>query len=194
MRKGIELSQRATEAARRASTQSSAISSDDPDAIAKLKEKLAGLEQSQATMKATNKLLRKGDIAGLPELVGENKAEALQRPDFAGRTGYPGYMLTNNNANIRSTKQRIAELEARGDMEQAEDRQGDGYVIREDVADNRLLFIFDEKPPAETRAILKSNGFRWSPSRMAWVRKLSGNARYVAECVASQLGQKGTER
>ena len=30
--------------------------------------------------------------------------------------------------------------------------------------DNRLQVFFDGKPDADTRAELKSNGFRWAPS------------------------------
>ena len=33
------------------------------------------------------------------------------------------------------------------------------------------------KPEARVRAVLKAHGYRWSPSRSAWVRKITDNAR-----------------
>ena len=47
--------------------------------------------------------------------------------------------------------------------------------------DNRLLITFEAIAAKEIRERLKRNGFRWSPSRSAWVRMLSSAARYAAE-------------
>lgn len=96
------------------------ISSDDPDGIAKLRSKLAGLEEAQERMKAANKIIKKGktqpeecvrqlEAAGYPYA----RAVELLKPDFAGRIGFPSYALQNNNGNIKRVKQRIAELEAK---------------------------------------------------------------------------------
>lgn len=48
-------------------------------------------------------------------------------------------------------------------------------VIR-NKADMRLQLIFNGKPDEATRTALKSNGFRWAPSCMAWQRLLNDNA------------------
>jgi hypothetical protein len=40
----------------------------------------------------------------------------------------------------------------------------------------RLQLFFEGKPSDKTRETLKSNGFRWAPSNMAWQRLLNGNA------------------
>lgn len=42
--------------------------------------------------------------------------------------------------------------------------------------DMRLQLIFEGKPSDGTRNTLKSNGFRWAPSCMAWQRLLNDNA------------------
>ena len=42
--------------------------------------------------------------------------------------------------------------------------------------DNRLQVVFDGMPDADTRAELKSSGFRWAPSVGAWQRQLTDNA------------------
>lgn len=43
-------------------------------------------------------------------------------------------------------------------------------------AENRLQLIFPGKPSDEARALLKANGFKWSPRFGAWQRQLTPNA------------------
>jgi len=163
----------------------SGISSDDPDAVAKLKEKLVGLEATQERMKAANVLVRKKNTQGLLDMgFTQEGIGFLMTPDYAGRVGYPSYALTNNNATIRATKKRIEELEAAAQIENKE-KEFDGFTYKEE--DNRAQFIFPGKPDEETRALLKSNAFKWSPSRGAWVRQLTGNGKYAAERVIIKL-------
>ena len=50
-------------------------------------------------------------------------------------------------------------------------------VIRNKEA-TRLQLGFGGKPDEATRTILKSNGFRWAPSCVAWQRLLNDNAEY----------------
>jgi hypothetical protein len=182
MRKGIELSKQAAELSRRAETESTAISSDDPDATDKLTEKIAKLDALQAKMAATNKLVRKNDRPGLTAMGYSEKAiEGLFTPDFCGRIGFASYQLTNNNANIRRLKERVASLAKKATQEARPDIEGEGYIIREDVEDNRLLIVFDKIPDKERRTKLKRSGFKWSPTRSAWVRMLNNSARLAAE-------------
>lgn len=173
-----------------ASVGSAGISSDDPDAVAKLKEKLAGLERHQDLMKKANVLVRKQDTAGLVALgYTEAQAAELLQPDFAGRVGFPSYALQNNNANIKRVKERIAQLEAttgRQDVEVA----GNGYTYREDTEENRVQFLFAGKPDPATRELLKSRGFRWAPSLGAWQRQLNAAGLYAAKMVRQTLDQQ----
>ncbi len=92
------------------------ISADDPAAVDKLKAKLAGLEALQERMKAVNAYYRKhGGLDGCPQLsaveIKELKAD-MGRSWRKQPKPYEGYLLSNNNANIRQTRARIAELEA----------------------------------------------------------------------------------
>ncbi|MFC3338084.1 DUF3560 domain-containing protein [Paracandidimonas soli] len=164
------------------------ISSDDPDAIEKLKAKLASLQAWQDAMKKLNGVLRRHAKAD-PEtrisalvatgLVDDTRARELIKPDFMGRIGFAPYQLQNNNANIRRIAQRIKDLEKVADRPEFE-RSGHGYTYREDPQENRAMFLFDGKPAKETRDLLKRHGFRWSPTRSAWVRQLTGNAQWAA--------------
>ncbi|MFJ3465769.1 DUF3560 domain-containing protein [Achromobacter spanius] len=186
--KGVALLEAAEDLQRRAdSVGTGGISSDDPEAIPKLKAQLQTLQERQERMKAANKVIRaragdhdaqKDGLLALGWLTND-QADDLLSGGFRG-IGYPAYSLTNNNANIRRIGQRIKELEA------VRDRNGVvieavGYVYREDVEDNRAGFTFTAKPALEVRNLLKKHGFRYSPSRNhAWVRQLTGNAIFAA--------------
>lgn len=157
------------------------ISSDDPQALAKLEAKLAKLEKHQELMKAANAAIRmkdkeKGDkrlaeLGYTPEEITE-----LRAPDFAGRIGYPAYALQNNNANIRRIRERVEELKKRQTEPAPEGWEFDGGQVVVNTDENRLQIIFDGKPDADLRAELKSEGFRWAPSQGAWQRQLTDNA------------------
>jgi hypothetical protein len=194
MRKGVELQKLADEAARRSATVSHAISSDDPDAIDKLREKLAKLERMQEAMKAGNKIVRSKKLTDdekVAELVKlglrESTAREALKPDFCGRYGFPSYAISNNNAEIRRCKERIAAMERRATEEERPDTKGPGLTIREDRDDNRLLLIFPGKPAEAVRSELKSHGFRWSPDRGAWCRQLNNSARFAASVLVKRL-------
>lgn len=177
-----------------ASVGTGGISSDDPDALDKLRAELVTLEGNQERMKAANQVIRQraGDeeeqVNGLLALGWLTNAQAreLVRPDYAGRVGFPAYALSNNNANIRRIKARIAELEQRRQRADVE-REGNGYTYREDAEENRVMFVFPGKPDEATRTLLKSHAFKWSPSRGAWVRQLNNAGLWAAEQVRAAL-------
>ena len=186
MRRSIEASKQAEEAARRASSIATAISSDDPDAPAKLRAKIEAAEAAQARMKAANAAVRKGDRAALrAQSWTEAQIDELFTPDFCGRVGFPDYALSNNNANIRRMKLRLAQLE-RAPAETVERDAPGGIRIVENAEANRLQIVFPDKPEANIRAALKRHGFRWSPTAGAWQRHLNNGARFAAELVLKE--------
>ncbi|EMP3151351.1 DUF3560 domain-containing protein [Salmonella enterica] len=163
-----------------ASVGTGGISSDDPDALDKLRAELASMEAAQERMKAVNKVIRthkttEMQLAALVNLgFNDKQAAELLEKDFAGRIGFPSYALSNNNGNMRRVKGRIAELEKRRQRADVE-RIGQGFTYREDTEENRVMFVFDGKPDEATRKLLRSHGFRFSPSRAGkpWVRQLN---------------------
>lgn len=205
MRASIEADNRASDlAARAAAVGTGGISSDDPDAIAKLAEKLARLEAAQNFMREANKAVRKAVKAGGADATGVVEAlaadlEALQegrgklaaeliKPDFCGRIGFASYQLSNNSAEIARLKKRIASLELAAQRETKKTSfQGICEVI-ENAEENRLQIIFPGKPTPEVIAELKARGFRWSRSCGAWQRILNNAARYAAERVIAMAG------
>ncbi|MCY4584586.1 MAG: DUF3560 domain-containing protein, partial [Bryobacterales bacterium] len=101
--KGYELKNKAANLrGRAASVGTAGVSSDDPDAVVKLIEKLEELEKKQQFHKAINKALRVSDRTGsdaeLKALgLSEKTIAQLKTPDFAGYRGIPSYELSNNS-------------------------------------------------------------------------------------------------
>lgn len=173
------------------------ISSDDPDALKKLWEKLDALKKKQALMKAVNAAIRKHKTPEkqIPAIVAlgisEATAQKLLEPNCYGGQGFMSFSLQNNNANIRRVEQRIKELEQAAERNVTQEEEGNGYTYREDAEENRVMFIFDGKPDAGIRDILKGRGFKWSPTRGAWVRMLNNAGRYAASEVRAELEKMG---
>jgi len=190
MRQSIEADNKAAYYEQRAASTASnrAISSDDPEAVTKLKEKIEKCRKNQEVMKTANKLVKKMIKGGAPwkdeelgelnRITGTNVAFKLLEPDFCGRFGFASYMLTNNNANISRMKKRLKELEAKSEAETKSYMVGDVEIV-ENVEENRLQIIFPSKPDEAMRTKLKGYSFRWSPYNKAWQRHLSEQAKHL---------------
>lgn len=195
MRKGIAAAEEADELARRAaSVGTGGVSSDDPEAVRKLKEQLSRLVQVQGRMKAANKAVRIKDEAKRNAAFAalgftEKMVAQLLTPDFCGRIGFPSYEITNNGANIRRIEKRIEELSAKSNDVTTE-REENGVQIIDSVEENRLQLIFPGKPSADVIAALKSSGFRWSPTAGAWQRHRSNAATFHASQIVAMLSPK----
>ena len=108
---------------------------------------------------------------------------------------FESYQLTNNNAEIRRVKARIEQLSKQAQQEFS-GWEFDGGRVEMNREDNRLQVFFDGKPDADTRAELKSSGFRWAPSVGAWQRQLTDNAIRAAdrlECIKPLSGEKPSQ-
>lgn len=61
------------------------------------------------------------------------------------------------------------------------------FTIVENYEADRIQLIFDGKPDEETRAIIKSKAFKWSPRFGAWQRQLTDNGRAAAQLVLRKI-------
>ncbi len=170
-----------------------AISSDDPQALQKLRDKLRGLKESQEFMKAANKCIRKKDKEGFLKLpyATEQMWTKLIEPNYLG-IGFAPFSLKNNNANIRAVENRIKyleQIEARTEI----DLTINGVRIYENHDAGRLQLFFPGKPSEEIRKQLKKSGFRWSPSQNAWQRHISPNAIYLAKQIVTAMDSENKE-
>lgn len=171
-----------------------AISSDALDALQMLKDKLAKLQENQDKMKVANKIIKDKallKVERLTALLGSvEAAESIMKPDFCGRIGFASFSLTNNNATIKATEARIKELEAAANRKTRELTIA-GVRVVENAEENRLQFFFNGKPAAGVITLMKSHGFKWSPSQMCWQRLWNGNAiwavnHYILPALKSQ--------
>ena len=183
-----------------------AISSDDPQAIDKLKAKLDDLEQSQASMKAINQAWRAAGKPGPEDQDGwakiaahpavDTEPQQLERLRVAyaqllqwqgSSAPFPSYSLSNNNAEMRRIRERIKLLEASAHAEHIEKDHGVcRYVENPEL--NRVQLFFDGKPSAEIRSILKKNGFRFSKrDGNAWQRYLNAQGKHAAQFALAEI-------
>lgn len=193
MRRGIAESDKAAHyAGKAASVGLGGISSDDPEAVDKLKAELATKEARQERMKSTNKAWRAyskkptapATIKLLDALDPVSRGLAEQYvPEYSWQKGpFESYQMSNNNANIKRIRDRISTLEHNATREHKES-EVNGIQVVENVEENRLQLIYPGKPREEIRKALKRNGFRFSPTNKAWQRQLNNAARWAAECV-----------
>lgn len=64
---------------------------------------------------------------------------------------------------------------------------GENVTIERNIGAMRLQVFFDGIPSQETRAKLKSNGFKWAPSVKAWQRLLNSNAEYALKSIIDNV-------
>ncbi len=155
------------------------ISSDDPEAVTKLRAELAELEARREHMKAGNAAWRKAT----PEArvaIAEQYGVSLGRlramasygdGPYMGRVLFPS--LTNLGANIRRVTARIAELSKGPPAFESID--GGWYQIEARTDLNRIAITADRRLPKETYLSLKSDGWRWSPKESAFLFHLNAN-------------------
>ena len=173
-----------------AAERNTAISSDDPAAIAKLKAKMAKLERVRDAMKEANKLCRGKDRAAAEAKLRElGVAEESWSDMLDGRIkGFPGWMLSSTTAEIGRLKERIEQLERRATEAPPEGWEFDGGKVVVNVEANRLQVVFDTRQDEETVRRLKANGFHWSRWERAWQRMLTPAAVHAAERMFPKAG------
>lgn len=107
MSRGVENARKADEFQRRAASIDAAaersIYSDDPDAVARLRERIASLEAERDAIKAENAAFRKEHRAELAVMTAYQRDRALP---------HPSYRLSNLTGNIKRNRDRLAALDA----------------------------------------------------------------------------------
>lgn len=170
------------------------ILSNDENAIELLEEKLEGLVEAQEKMKKVNAYYRKNKtLDGCDELTPEEieKLKAKMKAEMASKWHYEDkpyatYALTNNNATIKNTRERLERLK-KVKEEGTKEEENEFFKVVENTELMRLQIFFDGKPEQEVRDILKTNGFKWAPSQSAWQRQLTPNAKYALKCVIEKM-------
>lgn len=187
------------------------ISSDDPEAIRKLKEKIARLEAVREAEKKCNAAMRKAAKAAKKKLGREltktdhiEIAENLDLGDLdptwkamlvhqARIFGWLPSFGNNTAANLRRYQKRLEAEEKAAAREDQPDIETDDYTVSEDREINRLQISFNGIPPENVRKFLKSNGFKWARSLGVWQRQLSNRAWYLAKVELPRVWETAAE-
>jgi hypothetical protein len=164
----------------------SSIFSDDPDAIARLKEKIVALERQRKFNTSANKIIRSAPRNEFTEskksklielgLSPDNTAEIAElfKPDYMGRVGVPSFVNANLSTRLQSAKKRLASIRAQqARAQQAEESGGVSVVSGHGFS----IITFSEKPDRAILAALKAAGFRWSSG--SW----RGPTSKIPECI-----------
>lgn len=126
------------------------------------------------------------ELTALQNQMKQANAEARRRGEPAPHAAWE---LSNNLQNLKRYADRLEALERAKAVptEQTEEISGEGFRIVRNTDIMRLQFLFDSKPDERIRTLLKSNGFKWAPSQMAWQRQLTANAERAARTVAKAI-------
>ena len=187
MDKCCELSQK-SEGLKRAANAvgTGGISSVDPEALSKLKEKLEKLKKNQEEMKAVNRALRKGDDKALKSLgYNDEQIENFKSPEFSAEVGFPSYTLQNNNAEINRIKKRISSIGSLHSMEPIS-YQSEEFDLSTENGRFEIYF-HSGKPNQSVRSMLNKSAFKFSGKKIAWVRKVTPNSYTAAKNILDQL-------
>lgn len=159
----------------------------DPHARELLEDQLQRLKDRLETDKAMNAHYRKHKtmkgFRDMPDEAAARMDKAIaEAPAFAQRP-MPDFELTSLRGKIKRVQARLEELEKlrAGDAPEGWKFDGGEVVINTDL--NRLQIVLDGRPDDNMKQVLKSRGFRWTPSQGAWQRQLTDNAIYAAKIV-----------
>lgn len=155
--------------------------------VERLQNKLDTLTELQEKMKAVNKIVRNAKLSEIEQheelealgLSARTINEVMAEPQYSFcNKGFQSYQLSNNLAKIKATEQAIKRHTA---MATTDDKEFtfDGGKVAVCNSDERIRIYFDDIPDEETRKMLKSNAFKWSPTNKAWQRQLTPNAMYA---------------
>lgn len=185
MRAGIEAAEKAAEyVSRAASVGTGGINSDDPEALVKLREKLAELEKTQAQYRAINAAHKRflkdpatAEASGLSDAEKRIIREYVPPYSWEPHPVAP-FTLTNLSARIRDTKKRIEEMERlnvkRETLPESDTTEFAGGSVTIDRETNRILVRIDRRLTKPEHQIMRGNGYVWAPSVNAYSRKWNG--------------------
>lgn len=147
-----------------------AISSDDPEAIEKIKAKIARILDSNEKAKLANRAIKKAvteqDFIDAYMITGMSIEKAEKHREFVNRC--PMYStFGTNTAEVRRLKKRLEHLEKLKTLSRKEFIIN-GVKVIDNPEENRIQIEFDGKPDNKTISKLRLAGFKWTPSKGLW--------------------------
>lgn len=143
------------------------VMSGDSDAIERLEAKLEKAKKYHEQLKQVKALIKGGM---------SNEA-ASASVGLSAPVAWHSFNIQYANKAVKELEAKIANLSA-ARAKPSTETTINGVRVLENTEAMRLQIFFEGKPPAPMIALLKSNGFKWAPSNMAWQRQLTNNAIY----------------
>lgn len=173
----------------------STIYSSDDCAVEKLKNKYEDIKEQHEMHVKANAFYRKNKTMkgfdGLTDEKAEQYDVLIKNSYSWEQQPFRIWELSNETAEMRRIEKRIKEIE---EMKQRAESTADskyetidGVRVEENGETMRIQLYFDGKPSEKIRELLKSNGFRWSPSFGAWQRQLNEHGICATRNVLKQI-------
>lgn len=148
----------------------------------------SGFEKSVELNKKADYYERKAESVGNGGISADDKNAILKLKRQYEKTFTSGYIYAS--AERRRIIDRVLSIyKTQIAPTKPLEEQGNGFTINRNTSINRIQLIFDDIPSEETRKLLKSYGFRWSPYNKAWQRQLNSNGEWAVERVKEKLAE-----
>ena len=151
---------------------------DEDDELTKLTKEIDKMKKQLEMMKKINAHYKKyGNLdtyEGLSEKTKKAIIESVANSWY--KRPFADFEYTSLRNKIKTKETNLQKLTA--PKAESKEKEINGIKIIQNTELDRLQLFFDDIPSAETRNILKSNGFKWSPTNKAWQRQLTQNALY----------------
>ena len=154
--------------------------------LAIAKKRLAKEKKSLSDMVAINKIARSKKLSfeeKVDQVMDFGLREETARESMGYTKVYSTSLLTNTRAKIKGLENTIARLEiVESGSALSDDDKTFNYgevTIFFDTEIDRIQMSFDEKPDGKMIKALKSRGFRYSPTKDVWQRKITRNTVYA---------------
>lgn len=166
--------------------------------VERLQSKLDTLTELQEKMKTVNKIVRNSKLSEIEQheelealgLSARTINEVMAEPQYSFlKKGFQTYQLSNNLAKIKATEQAI-KRHTRMASSEDEEITFDGGKVDVCNSDERVRIYFDDIPDKDTRDMLKSNAFKWSPKNKAWQRQLTPSCMRATKEIIAKLNNK----
>lgn len=151
------------------------------------------LNRADQLMRSGNEEIKRGEAL---ERRSKGAEEALSNMRSDDPAIIPKLQEAIRNSTDSAERQRLRERLDTAIRTHERNQSGGGlnkktklYDLEENVTDGRIRFRFDGKPRQEVIDIMKSRGFKWSPSNKAWQRQNTPNGVYSAKRVIEELAQ-----
>lgn len=169
----------------------------DDDAVFALRAKLLEAEEKLAKIVAAREKLKKegkkvdafwatnasANVRRIKQRIAEAEKFALDKRTREEAAKHPAELRAREDVAADQAQRDARDANTMSIPRDVEEISGVGV----DYSDGRILLTFNGKPREEVRTTLKSNGWKWSPSRGAWSRLDTPNARAVLRRIASKI-------